>query len=157
MARYATNTSVSVEKTRAEIETVLQRYGARQFAYAFDEDRCQATIQFNANDRIVRFLLPLPSRDDEEFRRTPGGRRERTPESQYKEWEQACRQRWRALLLCLKAKLEAVECGISEFENEFLANIVVTNGMTVSQHVRPAIAQAYETGKMPKQLLIGCE
>ena len=40
------------------------------------------------------------------------------------------RQRWRALALCIKAKLEAVECGITSFEEEFLAHVVMPNGQT---------------------------
>lgn len=32
--QYAKDTSVSVEKSRAEIETTLARYGAESFAYA---------------------------------------------------------------------------------------------------------------------------
>ena len=35
-------------------------------------------------------------------------------------WEQACRQRWRALALVIKAKLEAIDAEISTFEEEFL-------------------------------------
>lgn len=66
-----------------------------------------------------------------------------------KEWEQGCRQAWRALTLCIKAKLEAVSAGISEFEDEFLAHIVLPGGGTVSQWIRPQIENAYLTGDMP--------
>lgn len=45
-----------------------------------------------------------------------------------------------------KAKLEAVESGISVFEDEFMANIVLPGGRTVSDEVRPKIAIAYSTG-----------
>lgn len=70
----------------------------------------------------------------------------RSPELAAKEWEQACRQRWRALALVIKAKLEAVESGISVFEDEFMANIVLPGGRTVSEEVRPRIAAMYEGG-----------
>ncbi len=66
---------------------------------------------------------------------------------------QAERQRWRALLLVLKAKLEAVESKIATFESEFLSHIVLPDDRTVAQHVMPLIAQAYETGAMPRRLL----
>lgn len=52
------------------------------------------------------------------------------------------------LLLVIRAKLEAVESGISVFEDEFLANVVMPDGRTVSQHSRPMIATAYETGRV---------
>jgi len=63
-----------------------------------------------------------------------------------------CRQKWRALALVIKAKLEAVESGISVFEDEFMAAIVMPNGRTVSEEIRPRIAAAYESGNMPALL-----
>jgi hypothetical protein len=148
MPQYAANTTVSVEKSRAEIERTLERYGATSFAYGWDRDR--AVIQFAAQDRQVRFVLPLPDRTERRF--THHARGVRTPESAQKEWEQACRQRWRALALAIKAKLEAVESGISEFEDEFLAHIVLPNGSTAGQWLRPQLATAYETARMPSVL-----
>ena len=69
-----------------------------------------------------------------------------------KAYEQAVRQKWRALALVIKAKLEAVESGISVFEQEFLANIILSDGRTVSQHVLPRIAEDYESGNLPPLL-----
>jgi hypothetical protein len=147
--RYASETSVPVEKTRAEIETTLNKYGADQFGYAQDTSRGLASIQFRAHERHIRFVLKLPDRNDKAFTFTPKRREVRSPEDRYKAWEQACRQRWRALGLCIKAKLEAVECGISEFEDEFLAHIVLPGGGTVSQLMRPQIDRAYISGEPP--------
>jgi hypothetical protein len=50
--------------------------------------------------------------------------------------------------LVIKAKLEAVASGITTFEDEFLAHIVMPDGQTVATHIKPRIAQAYETGSM---------
>lgn len=147
MAQYAKNTNVSSEMSRLEIEKILIKYGASNFAYATAEG--QALIAFTMHGRQVRFLLPLPKR--EEYRYTPTGR-ERTENSQYDAWEQACRQRWRALKLVIQAKLEAVECGISVFEDEFMAQIVLPGGQTVGDFMRPQIEQAYLTGDGPKLL-----
>ena len=58
MTRYADATEVSVEKSRAEIEKTLTRYGATAFAYAWEGGR--AVIQFQAKGRRIRFDLPLP-------------------------------------------------------------------------------------------------
>ena len=52
--------------------------------------------------------------------------------------EEACRQRCRALLLIIRAKLEAVESGITTLEIEFLANILLPDGGTVGQWLSPA-------------------
>lgn len=149
MPKYASSTSVSVEKSRAEIESTLTRYGAGQFGYATDTDRGLATIQFAANGRHVRFVLQLPSRNDRQFVRTPVRGHRRSESQQLEAWEQACRQRWRALALAIKAKLEAVECGITEFEEEFMAHIVLPNGDTVGRMMRPQIEHAYATGQQP--------
>ena len=54
----------------------------------------------------------------------------------------------------IQAKLEAVECGISMFEDEFMANIVLPGGQTVSDFMKPQIEKAYELGT-PPQLLPG--
>lgn len=77
------------------------------------------------------------------------GRRMRTPQDRLKQWEKACRQKWRALALCIKAKLEAVEAEISEFEEEFMAHVILPDGSTVSEFMRPQIRQAYATRQMP--------
>ena len=147
MSKYAAQTNVSSELSRLEIEKTLIRYGAEGFAYATTQGR--AIIGFSMNERQIKFVLPLPVLS--EFRLTPTGRT-RTENSQYEAWEQSCRQRWRALNLVIKAKLEAVECGISVFEDEFMANIVLPGGQTVSDFMKPQIEQAYISGEVPQLL-----
>lgn len=149
MSKFAASTSVPVEKTRAEIEGLIVRYGATHTAFMNAPDR--AIICFEAKGRRIMFELPLPEREREEFttfRHSSGKRMPRTETAAAAAWEQACRQRWRALALVIKAKLEAVESGISLFEDEFLANIVMPDGQTVASHVKPVIASAYESGTM---------
>lgn len=145
MSRYAKDTSVSVSSSKAEIERILERYGASQFMSGWSAE--QELIAFSMNERQIRFVLTMPSRDDTEFTRTETGKA-RVETAAYKAWEQACRQRWRALALVIKAKLEAVESGIAVFEDEFMANIVLPGGRTVSEEVRPKIAVAYAGGAM---------
>ena len=147
MAQYAKNTSVSSELSRLEIEKILLRYGAENFAYATASG--MSLIGFTMLGKQVKFILPLPRK--EEFRLTPTGRL-RTESSQFSEWEQACRQRWRALKLVIQAKLEAVECGISVFEDEFMSNIVLPGGQTVGDFMRPQIERAYISGAVPAML-----
>lgn len=146
---YAEKTSVSAEKSRCEIERTLQRYGADQFMYGWDVDK--ALVGFRMGGRQIKFLLPMPDKSDHQFTHTPTGKI-RKENAAFTEWEQACRQKWRALSLVIKAKLEAVEAGIAIFEDEFMANIVLPNGSTVSQFMLPQIAEAYETGQMPNLL-----
>ena len=77
MPKYAAATSVSVEKSKAEIERTLQRYGATQFAYGWDQKR--AMIGFHHTGRAIRIALILP--DKQQFARTPAGKRERKPDA----------------------------------------------------------------------------
>ncbi len=146
MAKFASETSVSSEKSRMEIEATLRRYGADQFGYMSDVGR--AMVAFVAHGRRIRFTIPLPHLDDEAFKWTQHRSRvRRSPEAQKKAHEQATRQRWRALALVIKAKLEAVEAGISSFEEEFLAHILLPDGCTMADKALPYIAEAYASGK----------
>lgn len=154
MARFAAGTTVSVEKSRAEIEATLRRYGADQFISGWASG--QAVIGFRAKGRHVRFTLTLPVVEEKRFTHplVRGMKVAVSPEKARAAWEQACRTSWRALLLVIKAKLEAVEAGISTFESEFLAHVVLPDGQTVGQWMAPQIDAAYKTGAMP-QLLPG--
>ncbi len=145
MGRFAEGTTVSVEKSRAEIEALITRYGAQSTAFMNAPGR--ALIMFEAKERRIVFELPLPSRDEKRFV-LDGRGYSRSTEKQIAAWEQACRQRWRALALVIKAKLEAVESGITTFEDEFLAHIMMPDGRTVGTHIKPSIATAYQTGQM---------
>lgn len=148
--KYASNTLVSSDKSKAEIERTLTRYGADHFAYGWNGDN--AMIGFRKDERFVRFILPLPDKNNREFTHTPGRDGERHPDNALKAWEQATRQRWRALALVIKAKLEAVESEITTFEEEFLAHIVLPGGRTVGQAFIPQIGEIYKTKKIPSLL-----
>lgn len=151
--RYATDTTVSVENSRAEIERILTRYGAEQFAYGWEAG--SAELAFRMKGRKVRFVLPLPDRKSPKFTQYKQGSSMvwRVESAATKLWEQACRQRYRALALCIKAKLEAVEVGITTFDDEFLAHIVLPNGEMFGEWAKPQVAQAYLSGGMPRLLL----
>jgi len=148
--KYAAQTEVPVDRSKAEIERLLQRYGATEFAHGWKQDR--ATIMFKMQNRYVRFNLPLPTVG--EFTKTATGKQRKAGTGAVTHaWEQACRQRWRALALSIKAKLESVESGIEQFESAFMAQVVMPDGKTISETVLPAIAEAYKTGKMPPLML----
>lgn len=148
MAKYAERTEVSADKSKTEIERTLARYGADGFAYGWEG--AQTTIYFKMRGRRVRYMLALPARS--EFELTPSGNLRTSDAAIDAAWEQAQRQRWRALLLVIKAKLEAVEAGITSFEDEFLAATLLDKGMTVSEWIQPQIEETYKTGKFPALL-----
>jgi len=147
--KYAQKTTVSVEKSRSEIEYTLKRYGADQFISGWDQEK--AYIGFRVRNRMIKITVKLPLKSD--FAHTPEMKFKRAPEAMFKAWEQACRQRWRSWLLLIKAKLEAVENGDATIQDEFMAYIMLPDGKTAGQYLKPQIDIAYETGKMPTTLL----
>lgn len=149
MRRYAQNTSVPVDRSRAEIERVLVRYGASGFGYSWErrevavtppkvygpktEIREFAMIGFKLKATQIRLDVPMPT--------------EREAGSVAR-LEAAQRQRWRALLLVIKAKLEAVESGIGTLESEFLASVVTESGRTIGEVVLPRLSEAVRAGRL---------
>ena len=146
--RYAANTDVPADRSKVEIERLLQRYGAAKFASGWDQE--QAYIAFQMHGRHVRFILPLPDRNSREFTETPSRKRARDEQAAFAAWEQACRQRWRALALVVKAKLEAVEAGITTMDAEFLNWVILPGGRTVGEIITPQIEEAYTSGRLPQ-------
>ncbi len=147
MTTYASNTKVSPDKSRAEIERTLMRYGASGFFYGWNEDK--AIVGFSMAKRQIKFLLPVPPESD--FWQTETGRT-RSAGAIAEAHAKAVRQRWRALALVIKAKLEAVESGIVTFDEEFMAHIVLPDGQTIGQAMLPQIESAYDSGRMPPLL-----
>lgn len=152
---YAEKTSVSVAKTKADIEELIQKAGAGQFISGYRKD--VAMIGFSLENRQIRFMLPLPDKQDKQFWYTPERRNRRTGDQAYAAWEQACRSRWRALYLIIKAKLEAVESGVSTIEREFLYDVVLPDGKTVGEWMAPQLEGIYQSGHMPQLLEVGGE
>lgn len=154
MNRYAKGTSVPVERTRAEIERLLGQHGAGQFMSATDAERGTAIIGWTMGGRMVRLSVPLPKPNAPEFtQRLWKGKPlsySRVPADVARaRWEQACRTRWRSVLLIIKAKFEAISSGISSVEREFLADMVMANGQTLGTWVAPQLETMYASGRMP--------
>jgi hypothetical protein len=125
---YAVDTKVPVERTKAEIEKLVKKYGAKGFAVGWHDERAQ--ISFVAHERHIRFTIVVP------------------------QGAQLARSRWRTLLLLVKAKLEAVEAKVVTFEEAFVGDIVMPDtGRTVWEMTREQIKLGY-AGK-PTPLLLG--
>lgn len=106
MSPYAVDTKVPVERSRQEIERVVEKYGANKFAIATDNESRLVMIEFHMNRRRIRFELHQPP----------------------PEHPQKLRTSWRALLLAIKAKLSSVDSGIETFDEAFLAHVVMPDG-----------------------------
>lgn len=157
MRRYAEATTVAPEKSRAEIEGLVRKYKGDRFAYGYGTGAGGSVMLcFRIAERMVRFTMAFPDPKEPELakeisRKYTYGRMSNDV-YMARILEQEERRRWRALALVIKAKLEAVATGITTFEEEFMAHIVMPDGKTVGEHVRQAIATAYKTGKTPPML-----
>lgn len=150
MPRYAADTSVPVEKSRAEIEQIVQRYGASEFSSGWKSGA--AMIAFCIEGWHVRFILPVPNCKEKRFTHKKdrhGDVVPRTDNQAIHAYEQEVRQRWRAMLLVIKAKLEALECKISTIEEEFMAYIVMPNDVTIGQWIIYQAMPRLRQGQMP--------
>jgi hypothetical protein len=107
---------VGVHRSRFELERVLDRYGATDFAFV--EASASAAVQFAMDGRYVELALPLPDPNETHFTHTASGR-PRAIAAQERAYEQALREHWRGLLLAVRGKLQSVESGLSTFEDEF--------------------------------------
>lgn len=134
MNPYAAKTSVTVERSKTQIELLLKEFKASAIMMATSDER--AMVVFTMADRNIKFILPLPQIADfiGQWKR--------------EQYAQATRTRWRALYLALRAKLEMAATGITTFEDEFLAHIVMPDGQSVGEITRPRIEQAYKSGEV---------
>lgn len=138
MSKYAARTSVPIERSKAEIESILTKYGADQFSSGWVDGK--AVVMFRIKNRYIRIEMPTL--------KTSGLRTKAAEETAAQE----NRRRWRALVLYVKAKLESVESEIISFEEAFMAHIVLPNRQTVGEFMVPQIERAYEGGDMPPAL-----
>lgn len=145
---YAENTTVPVERSRAEIDRLLRKYGATAIATYWAEGQ-HAAVEFCIAGRPVRLSVPMPS--VAEVERDAAGRK-RNLVAQRRARDQIERQRWRALVLFLKSKLEAVALGLTTFDREFLADIVTAGGATVGELLVPQLERALSDGGLPRLL-----
>lgn len=144
---YAENTSIAIEQSIAEIIGMVRKAGADRIAQYEEPDRF--TVSFFLNDRLIRFRVPLVT----EYKGPASYGNGRAVNQA--EWiAQRNRQRGRALMLVIKAKLESVESEIETIEEAFFANVVMADNQTVYERVSEHVALEYDTGKVSNTLLL---
>lgn len=141
--RYAEDTEVSVERSQQELSSLLRKAGADQVVSAWDAEH-GAGVRFRLNGIYAQLIVPgiTPKRDRELRLRRPSW-------TDLQRREQEERRCWRALLLLVKAKLEAVQSEITTVEREFMPDLLLADGRRLEQWAAPALAEMYETGRLP--------
>lgn len=139
--RYAADTKVPVGRSRDELEGLLERVGADSIATM--RDASAAAVAFRMEGRNYVLRLPYPTEDQ---LRVGRGRGSRSAIDTLR--DQAIRQRWRALVLLVKAKLTAVEAGVTTPEAEFLPHAMLPTGQTLHEHLAEHPEQLATTGRL---------
>ena len=132
---YAERTAVPFDGSVQAIIAMLRKAGADQIGQLEAGD--QFAVQFTLADRMIRMRISMA---DQASRRSA---------------DQIRRQRARALLLVIKAKLESIASGIETVEQAFLANVVMADGATVHERISESLAIEYQTGAPQYGMLTG--
>lgn len=128
MAPYAQRTGVPVDRSRAEIEHNLDRFGAEGFGYRRVPGL--ETLEFSYQGKVVLLRMGMPVPDDPPERR----------------------RRWRVMSMTVKALLVAVDEGLITFEEAFLAHFQVGPGRTVGDELVPELDRAVAERRLPTML-----
>lgn len=151
---YASGTSVPVERSKAELDRILQKVGADERGII--NQGGAVTVAFRLDGVTVRLRVPMKPATEiasEANVDPPHGWKGWTP-AKRQAWcertaDQVERERWRVLVLLCKAKLEAIALGHTTVRREFLHDVVVKGGRTVGE----VILGQLEAEKSPTLLL----
>lgn len=150
---YASGTAVTEDRSRAEIEKLLTKIGAARFAVMTDVEARKATIGFQFKNLRIEMSISLPNVNDKKFKHTPSGRWTVSEDRAYQEYLAEVRRRWRSLALALKAKMVAVDDGITTFEHEFLPYMIAADGQSVAAKLMPDVERAMAGGGLHVTML----
>lgn len=133
---YARKTKVDASQSRLEVERLLEKQGCERLGVMTEQTH--ATIYFERRGWSVQMRIPMPRAED--------APKNVSSAPAIRAWVEARRrERWRQLLLVLKAKFCALEEGVETFEETFMAHLVV-HGVHVGQRALPAIRDAQKHG-----------
>lgn len=143
MTRYAASTSVTVQKSRAQIEKLLQRWGCDGLRWTNLYGAGTVTIEFTWEHEergyLARFTIKVPN-DDQLRSEACHGSTGRYLQTKFDNLtEHRGRQEHRALGLLLKAAFVAIEEGILDAETFFLPYLVGSDGRTVAEVALPRL------------------
>lgn len=123
---YAKGTKVPVSRSRDELERILDKVGADAVAFMRDAGAAQVAFRIAGRHYIIRLAVP-----------------EAGPKA-----DQVQRERWRQLVLLLKAKMAAIAGGITTPEREFLAHAMLPTGATLGEHLDAHPEQLTTSGRL---------
>lgn len=146
---YAEGTSTPVSRSRDELQRALEKAKAEEVGFVYGQDG-RTRVAFRIAGLLCEIRLPPLDKSAIEASRSP--RSWKSVEELIAAEE---RRRWRALLLIVKAKLEAAESGISTLEQEFFANVILRNGKLLIDELRPKLKALASDPNGPRLLEAG--
>lgn len=152
MSRYADKTTVSVAKSRGEIDRLLRDWNCEGIRWTDHYTRGAVVLEFlwkhAEQEYLARFEVSLPDDDELRAQSLYGGKAHGKflPEKFKRLQDARGRQEHRLLLLWLKAALNAVDAGIVPAEVLFLPFLVGRDGRTVAQAALPRLPQLLAAG-----------
>lgn len=149
--QFAAGTRVDTSKSRDELEQLVRSHGA--IAYLSGYRGTTAFVEFQFDDRTVRYTLDMPNPEDAAFRKTPTGK-PRTVSAAREEYEQELRRRWRVFVLTIKGDLEAIRNGVKTFEQAFLPFFVMPNGQTMLEALQSISSSTDGVGRVVRDIVM---
>ena len=123
-------TEVSVEKSQAQIRELLKGFKVRTIRFtSFPAFALLEFIRELEGEKMVPYRITVLPKLRPKARNTAS------------ELDRAERQVWRVAYWWLKAKLEAIEFGLVEFEREFLPNMLVSDSQGRTETVAEALGK----------------
>jgi hypothetical protein len=141
---YATNSSVPVERSKAQIRGYLAQAGADGFGDVEQQGKVAMAFVIDGHRYQITFTLPAFS----QFQQTPSGR-DRCQREALAHHDRAVRSYWRTILLIIKANCEAIALGVMTARQAFGSMLVLGDGHTT---VGEAVWARIESGELPKAL-----
>jgi len=133
--KYAKKTTVPVARSKQKIEELLTSYGIEE-SFMGRSPRGDG-IGWTYKGKVYKMSVPMPAKENK-------------TEKQY---DQEVRQRWRILYMSMKMKFEEIDAGVISFEDQFLAQMTLPDGLTVADFMKlPDNIARLEKTKMPKLL-----
>jgi hypothetical protein len=126
------DTSVSAERSKAQIAKALRAAGAR--GVQFDEE-------WQDEGSIVRVRFAWPHGEDKNTVTVVRLEATTLPANRRVSIEQRERQAWRGLAWYLESNLKAATFGLIPFEAIFLAHFEAPGGRTIGEHLIPQITE----------------
>ena len=126
-ARYAAGTAVPVERSRAELDTLLGKHGATSRIIGMEDEPGKpraALVGFKLGPHSFKLRVPLGG---------IAGFEKHSTRAALTRTAARDRERWRLIILLVKAKLEAIRLGVSTPEREFMADLIVDDGRTLQE------------------------